>query len=833
MRIILFFIFMVSFQSGYAQILKYTYLDNPPWNSIAPFNPFTCSQTGAELVIHETDIDKLSSNGITVLGDEIYLIDVQNELLRYNRVTGLYDYIFTFPGPTNSVYNINDNNLDTIYVYSGLDQILFGFDINTVTASVIGILPSTFRFTYHNGKMYGFEPPDKIYIYDIQTESHTLQSIDSIVGLSPVGVAVNHINCESLSLLILFSEIISGPLDYRTSIYEYFPFTGELQLNCTSEGELIQRITEYYPDYNCELLIDADKDDSGGLAPYHFRQRPLCSPGDIGVTDTDPYVYSSLGQIDSVVVQLSTPVQDPGEEFVELIPDPAYTLRGSGTERIVIESTTFEGYKQALSRLRYRHLGQNSYTEGERTIWLTAHRLQQVSDTANCYIPVMQGKSAGEGMYLEVCQQNSSIDFRDSLSFDADLEGNWAYAPVAPLQLAGIFTTYYIVDSGHCGLDTATFEVMVYDSVDLQLLTDTVICDGLPFNLTPTGGLPDYEYIWSTGASTESIEVINSGVYSVIVSNGPCTLELESEVTILPPIISDLPDTIEVCDLTVSLNAPVESQYTYAWNTGAVSSSIAVNSSGVYSVRISNGECSIIDSSVVLIYSLPELNLGADTTLCEGSVLLNLPGLPDGSIIEWQDGSINSEYKVTESGLYSVELTNGLCNVSDSIIINIINPDLINLGPDVTLCDTLDLTLSISGIWDLVLWSTGATGQTTMITTSGQISVVASIAGCTVRDTIFIDRITCITCNVFIPGGVSPNADGINDRLEIFSNCDLDIESMEIYDRWGGLRYKTLETKTRWPDNSTPEGVYVYKLVYREPDQKTSIVLSGEVTVIR
>lgn len=71
--------------------------------------------------------------------------------------------------------------------------------------------------------------------------------------------------------------------------------------------------------------------------------------------------------------------------------------------------------------------------------------------------------------------------------------------------------------------------------------------------------------------------------------------------------------------------------------------------------------------SEVIINPNPSINLGQDTTFCsiDGEVVLHADGYES---VEWSDGSSDTEFTVTEKGLYSVQVTDTLgCRARDEI----------------------------------------------------------------------------------------------------------------------------------------------------------------------
>jgi gliding motility-associated-like protein len=63
------------------------------------------------------------------------------------------------------------------------------------------------------------------------------------------------------------------------------------------------------------------------------------------------------------------------------------------------------------------------------------------------------------------------------------------------------------------------------------------------------------------------------------------------------------------------------------------------------------------------------------------------------------------------------------------------------------------------------------------------------------------------TQELFIPGGFSPNNDGINDYFIIENGSNLQIQ-LEIFNRWGNLVFKDRDYKNNW-NGKTSEGIHV------------------------
>ena len=97
--------------------------------------------------------------------------------------------------------------------------------------------------------------------------------------------------------------------------------------------------------------------------------------------------------------------------------------------------------------------------------------------------------------------------------------------------------------------------------------------------------------------------------------------------------------------------------------------------------------------------------------------------------------------------------------------------------------------------------------------------------------------------SIFIPSAFSPNNDGINDHWILFSNgCNISIENLKIYNRWGGLVYENVYPETNLSDHvlwdgrafskiSTPE-TYIYLIQVKDVHNRT-YSLSGDITILK
>ncbi|MEO5675623.1 MAG: hypothetical protein ABIQ74_13350, partial [Chitinophagales bacterium] len=85
-------------------------------------------------------------------------------------------------------------------------------------------------------------------------------------------------------------------------------------------------------------------------------------------------------------------------------------------------------------------------------------------------------------------------------------------------------------------------------------------------------------------------------------------------------------------------------------------------------VRYLNGGAIDSSSTTLIIHPVPIVQLGNDTSICEGDTLLLNAG-NSGAAYSWSDGSSAQSIMITAPGTYGVNVYNGFCEGVDTIII--------------------------------------------------------------------------------------------------------------------------------------------------------------------
>lgn len=262
-------------------------------------------------------------------------------------------------------------------------------------------------------------------------------------------------------------------------------------------------------------------------------------------------------------------------------------------------------------------------------------------------------------------------------------------------------------------------------------------CQGGSVTLTASAGST---YAWSSGQTTQSITVSATGNYSVAVGNGSgCNaVSTPIAVTVLnkPAALIAPAGSTSLCNgQTVALTASTGTSY--LWSNGATSQQITVNTAGNYAVTVTgaNGCTATSSNQAVTVNALPTAQVTASgaTTLCQGgSVTLTATG---GTSFLWSNGSTAPSITVNTSGNYNVTVTNSNSCSATSATTNVqvsSNPVVSVTGSGATsFCQGGSVTLTATG-GTTYQWSTGETGNSINVTSSGNYSVVAANSnGCT------------------------------------------------------------------------------------------------------
>jgi len=272
-----------------------------------------------------------------------------------------------------------------------------------------------------------------------------------------------------------------------------------------------------------------------------------------------------------------------------------------------------------------------------------------------------------------------------------------------------------------------------------------------------SGGVPPYTYLWSTNATTPSINNIGPGSYTFKVTDAQgCT----DSVTVLlqwdPFSLPSVTDSIikPVCgDSTGSIYLSVKNgtnPYTYAWSIGSNNASVHNLPAGNYSVNVSD----VNGCSVYHTVNLPDtLNLQINAivvshTSCGlpngvGNLQITAAGLPPYTFL-WSNTINTALTNTLSSGWQSVTVTDANnCSRTDSVNINPSIPLSLQFLPASAYCDEDNglINTIVTGNTGVVSynWNTGDTTSTIDSLPAGNyVLTITDLLGCSLTDSVSI-----------------------------------------------------------------------------------------------
>ncbi|HSF88063.1 MAG TPA: gliding motility-associated C-terminal domain-containing protein, partial [Saprospiraceae bacterium] len=270
--------------------------------------------------------------------------------------------------------------------------------------------------------------------------------------------------------------------------------------------------------------------------------------------------------------------------------------------------------------------------------------------------------------------------------------------------------TISIQVSNSCGEATDTIMSTLLDPAPvLDLGADTSLCAGESVTLTISND--DVTILWNDGSSNTMLLVQDPGLYYATVTNS-CGADRDSfQLNQLPAIpILDLGPDLPLCPGETITITPGIADVEYSWQDGSTDLEYQVNAPQTISLTISNA-CGMSSDMLTIFTSTdgPDVDLGPDILACEGETIIIDAGI-SGVTYQWQDGSVDPSLTTTQSGTYSITVSNACGMDMDTIEVDIHGlPPMPALGADTTLCEGATYTLiSNADAETLIIWQDGS-----------------------------------------------------------------------------------------------------------------------------
>lgn len=280
-------------------------------------------------------------------------------------------------------------------------------------------------------------------------------------------------------------------------------------------------------------------------------------------------------------------------------------------------------------------------------------------------------------------------------------------------------------------------------------------------------------------------------------------------ITIFAPP-ADPTTAVNICTnaLVLDANPPNAPNLTYQWSTGETTETITVNRQAFYDVTITDANTCTTDAQFLVVDNRPQVNLGADVTICEAVAIPPLDAQNPGTDYVWElNDAPNGNTAQTQSvdtsvpGVfeYKVSVTDPIstCVGIDSVTYTINDsPDWSAVPTNPTSCNSNNGTIAITIFgpsntlftYSVTGPSPGASGTDQTV---GAVPLVGGLDGGTYGVTVSDQISGCATINTVTINDpaftvAAPNAFG----------CDPITLNVSTTPVQGNLTYRVIETST-------------------------------------
>jgi len=568
---------------------------------------------------------------------------------------------------------------------------------------------------------------------------------------------------------------------------------------------------------------------SGGTEPYTYNWSNGQTTQNISGLITGNYSLT-ITDANNCSVHLATTVSAPSTalDLTYLVQDVLCFEDSSGSINALASGGT-QPYTYAWSN-GSTNSNINNLTDGQYTLTIT--------DANGCTksLPVSVSQPTS---FIQLTMLTNSIMCNGHDDGWIDLSvvggmGNYSYqwsnggTLQDPQNLVPGNYTVLVTDQNGCSATNSTTITEPSTAINVNATTQNVTCSGLQngtIDLTIQGGTGSYTYKWSNNATSQNLNGLASGTYSVTVTdaNG-CSQQYTTTITEPSNPITASSNTTDadcLAGITGSISIEVEGgtiPYHYVWSHGGTTESMSGLLPGNYTVQVIDAMgCELTKTITIVERSQVSIRSLGDVTVCMGSIVtLTTDSLP-GVTLQWNFngtpliGANNTTFITPAGGIFSLTATTS-CGVFNSNPIEVTFRALhsVSINNNVIICpgETVQLTagggeeytwtpstgLNLDNVHNPIASPTKTTEYTVSVKDEYGCKATASVTVAVVCDTLDI------------PNGYSPNGDGINDTFEIDGLSNYPGNILYIYNRWGNLIYKQKDYQNDWNGRSNVSG---------------------------
>ncbi|MFH0867244.1 MAG: PKD domain-containing protein [Bacteroidota bacterium] len=564
--------------------------------------------------LHDGFISILTSNGSSIIAstylgtasrDELFFVDLDDDdnVYVYGLSEGVYPVtpgVYSSPGSNGRLIIKLDPTLNSVIFSTtfGSGAIVQGYNEFSPTAFLVDICQNIYVAGW--GDTYGFPV--------------TADAVQSTTDGSDFYLMVLKKDAVSLLYATFYGDPDPLPFDHvdgGTSRFDKNGIVYEAVCGCGDNFPTIPgSVSTVNNTWNCDVAVfkidfqlgqvlavaDAAPNDTGCVpftVNFTNNSNALDYFWDFGDGDTSSlyepsHIYTALGTYNVMLIAIDSAkcnISDTTYLIIDVLPGPVVSL---GNDTVICPGDSLlldAGNPGMIYFWSTGESGQTIMVMDSGTYWVEVDNgICPSYDTISISVPVLN----------PLVDDTTSCE-DSGLVLDAGVPGCiylWSTGETTQTIIVTSDGTYWVnILIGNCSV-VDTVDVVIVPSPVVFLGNDTVFCQSVSVILD--AGNAGCQYNWSTGESTQVINVDTAGTYWVLVSNPYCSESDTIDISaVYPPYLG--PDVLLCEENYFTLDAG-PSHGIYLWSTGETTQTIGVNETGIYWVQISHLNCLVADT---------------------------------------------------------------------------------------------------------------------------------------------------------------------------------------------------------------------------------------------
>lgn len=332
------------------------------------------------------------------------------------------------------------------------------------------------------------------------------------------------------------------------------------------------------------------------------------------------------------------------------------------------------------------HASGATFTTGTTTVTYTFTDADGNSSTCSFNVTVNDTELPVITCPSNIAQCNSTVTYTAPTATD-----NCGVASVTLISGLGSGSTFpvgtsteiYEVTDVNGNTSTCQFTVTIHPAPVISLVATDVSCNGAAdgsIDATMTTGAAPFTYSWSNGATTQDINSLAPGSYTLtVIDNNGCSATASASITEPSDLVITSVNTNLNCagindgeiDVTVSGGT---SPYTYAWDNGATTQDLTALAGGTYSLTVTDDNGCTEQISVTITEPDPlSVTATSSPSTCQapnGTLDITVTGGTLPYSYSWSNGATSQDLINVAAGTYTVMITdaNGcIVSYTDSV----------------------------------------------------------------------------------------------------------------------------------------------------------------------